>query len=640
MAIAIKKLESDDIMDFENFLKTERRELPELRLSSLVYPHEDIAVVAFKKDMKIPREFSEKYRFVLTEHGCNIISLSRHEPRRTADNSSYIFSGYAFHNGKMLIGENEIADNIGCIDNIREEYGEFCAAVIGYDSITLSSDFFGMVPWFYFYNDELFAASNNYHMLLLMLSEMGVKLMMNIPRSRVNIITSGFTYGSAFSTDLDVTGCKINLAYEEINYSSVSGVSAKRSSLWDILSHKEEWNDDLYEEYIFKAKREIEENCRAAFECPRFDKIVVDVSGGFDSRIVFAAACNLPKRLRKKMYTHTRRSGTPDDIEKASAVTNLYNYPKYSYSKEDVGELFDSTGAINLAHVSRTLGVYSVSSNLYADKYTDYKTLEITGYLGEVIMGYMRCRGEIDYSLGDKRLLARLGGCYLHNSVDELQGVFGDQEKIINETLFNYRGCDCLFKKFQQLYIDSRNRFICGSSHNVENNNMRIPMLFSKYALKAKWMYFNRFTDNKVPDEKISIDLLTAINPLLAVLPFAKNNDNVLPAKENLLNPAKLGVEPDTTFVAGPKAVNVENSYRNKVIEYMDDLDIAKQMLLHIYDYSREYYPVCLGLYKVISLMQTEPSDAKSGHGRETIRKIYDVYYQIRIAEMTGMKGN
>ena len=75
--------------------------------------------------------------------------------------------------------------------------------------------------------------------------------------------------------------------------------------------------------------------------------------------------------------------------------------------------------------------------------------------------------------------------------------IFHDQEIIINKMLSNYSGCDCLFKKFQQLYIDSRNRFICGSSHNIEHDNLRIPMLFSKYALKAKWMYFNRFNNNE-----------------------------------------------------------------------------------------------------------------------------------------------
>lgn len=196
----------------------------------------------------------------------------------------------------------------------------------------------------------------------------------------------------------------------------------------------------------------------------------------------------------------------------------------------------------------------------------------------------------------------------------------------------NYSHCDCLFKKFQQLYIDSRNRFICGSSRNVENNNLRIPMLFSKYALKAKWLYFNTFTDNKVPDEKVSVDLLAAINPLLAALPFARNNDNVLPCSDNLLNYARIDVVPDLTFVEAPKVSNIEKSYRKKVSEYMDNIDTAEQMLLYLYDYSNEYYPVCLGLYKVLSIMRAEPSKITTSHGRETIRKIYDVFYQMKIS--------
>ena len=348
---------------------------------------------------------------------------------------------------------------------------------------------------------------------------------------------------------------------------------------------------------------------------------------------MFAAACNLPKKLREKLYTHTRKSGTPDDVEKASAVTNLYHYPKHSYAKTDTSGLFDAFNELNLAQVSRTLGTFSACTHLYSSVYDDYSTLEITGYLGEVVLGYMRCRGEVDYSLGDRRLLARLGGCYLHNSVDELQEVFRDQETIINDTLRNYSACDCLFKKFQQLYIDSRNRFICGSAHNIENNNMRIPALFSKYALKAKWMYFNCFTNNQVPDEKISVDLLNVMNPLLAALPFAQNNDNVLPKAENLLNPVSVKIEADNTFIPGPRAPRLPDAYTDKVSAYMENLEIAEQMLLHIYDYSKDYYPVCLGLYKVLTLFKADRDTIRTTHARETIRKIYDIYYQIRLVE-------
>lgn len=217
--------------------------------------------------------------------------------------------------------------------------------------------------------------------------------------------------------------------------------------------------------------------------------------------------------------------------------------------------------------------------------------------------------------------------------MEELSEVFHDQEVIINNTLSNYDSCDCLFKKFQQLYIDSRNRFICGSSHNIENNNLRIPMLFSKYALKAKWLYFNKFTNNEVPDEKVSLDLIAAINPLLAVLPFAQNNDNVIPKADNLLNPTNVRILPDNSYMKAPITEKLPNLYKEKVIEYIDNLDIALQMLLHIYDYSKEYYPVCLALYKVIMLLKEQPSEIKTSHARETIRKIYDIYYEIRIIE-------
>ena len=633
MGIAIKKLEPSDIAAFEEFLKTERRELPELMLAPLASPHEDIAVIACKQEKYDLELFAEEHQFVLTAHHGNIMSLSKREPVRSTDHSRCIFSGYAFYNNKMLIGMDEVVSNTNDIRDLYEACGEFSICLIGGGCIKCSSDFFGMVPWFYFEDKCVFAASNNYHLMLTLLAEMHIELSMNIPRSRVNMITSGFMYGTVFSKELDVNGCKINLAYEEVNFSPIHGTYLTQTSLRDVLTSREKWDDDRYEHYIIKAKSEIESNCRAALEHNSFNKVIIDISGGFDSRIVFAAACGLPRKLRSKIHTFTRKSGTQDDVEKASAVTNLYQYPKYSYSKIDISELFDTSGRVNLAQVSRTLGLFSVNSHLYMSRYSDHKTLEITGYLGEVILGFMRCRGELDYSLGDKRLLARLGGCYLHNSVDELKDIFHDQEIIINKMLSNYSGCDCLFKKFQQLYIDSRNRFICGSSHNIEHDNLRIPMLFSKYALKAKWMYFNRFNNNEVPDEKISVDLLTAINPLLAALPFASNNDNVIPQQSNLLNPVHVEIKPDNTIYPPPKRQLPIHIYTDKVIEYMDNIEIAEKMLLHIYDYSPLYYPVCLGLYKVLSIFREDPSELKTVHGRETIRKIYDTYYQIRLVE-------
>jgi len=632
MAIAIKKLTDDDKREFQKFLKTERKSLPELKYSQLPDPHCEVAVIKISECVKINKikKLAEEIGLLFTRFA-EFATLSRFAPAKDKNNTVYLFSGYVFVRGvgKMLIGQEEIVqENIG-IEDLDEQYGEFSVLSIGGGSVKFTSDYFGMEPLYYYEKENVFAAANNYHLLLLLLEAGGEKLEMNVKRSRVNVITSGFTFGSPFSADLDIKNCRQNLSYESIKYSSAGGLEISKTSLYDVIFRQEEWDEDVYEDDIRRAKDEIYDNVKAVFEHERFEKVVIDVSGGFDSRIVFATACNLPKRLRKKIQIFSRTSGTPDDMEKAAGITNIYHYPRTSYVDEDTSDICMEDGKIELAGLSRTIGTYTCYSERYLRGYDNKNTIELTGYLGEVVFGYKRCRGELDYGLGDQKLLARLGGCYLWNSVDELKEVFADQKEIINATLDQYP-CDCLFKKFHLLYGDSRNRYICGSARNIERNNLRIPVVFSKYALKAKWRYFQQFHDNAVPDEKISLDLTAAINPLLAILPYASNNDDVIPPREHLLNPVRVNIIPDNTYDKQLRRPDNSETYRLKVLDYMDDLEIAKQMLLHLYDYSKEYEPVCLGLHKVLREMEESPADAKTGHAREQLRKIYDAYYQMQ----------
>ena len=626
MAIAIKELTESDVLKFDSFMKDgpkTKKKLPSLKVSDLVKPHNTLSILHIKSTT-LKDSVNNIPSFV------NVISSIYVEtplsPQIDSDGSYHLFSGYIFHEKKMYIGKEAYA--IPKLHSIDEAYGEYALCHIDkYGNITLKSDYFGMSPWFYYDDKDLFLASNNYHHLLKTLGSLKIKLTMNIKRSRVNMITTGYTYGSSFSKKMDVEGCCMTLAYETLNYSTTFGLSIEKTSLWEIISKKESWNEDQYEEYLFKAKEELTEICTAIFEHPKFNEIVIDVSGGFDSRIVFAVASTLPKKLRKKIITHTRASGVKDDIEKARYVTGLYNYPTYSYVDEDYTKLHISD-EINLDHISRTLGTYSVSSNLYTSGYSKTDRLELTGFIGDALIGYKRIRGELDYSLGDKKLLKRLGGCVLWNSVSQLKEVFDDQEQIIFETLNNYDFCDCLFKKFHCLYIDSRNRMIFNSSRNVENNNFRIPLLFSKYALNAKWMYFNKYNNNEVPDEKVSIDLLTIINPLMAIIPFSEQNDDVIPSKEKLLNPSNV----NATFTTNNKLVkrtNDSTTYRKEVLEYIDNLDTVENMVYEICAYSEEYYNVCLGIFTYIQLLREAPEEIKSRQARDTIRKIFDIYYQI-----------
>ena len=635
--IAIKKLTEEDEQAFLEFIKTERRELPKLHIAPLPFPHEAIAVFHNLCTDNL-FELSQSCGMLLKEINKETTVLTHH-PVFENSSETYAFSGYVLNKGKLTFGADELTLSDLKPYNLEGYYGEFNLLRVDGRRIELIADFFGMSPWYYYRDKTVFAASNHYHLLLESLRRCGVRLTMNIRRSRVNIITSGYTYGSNFTTAMDVNNCYLNLPYEKIIYDTRGRILNKeKTELYQILTKAEDWNEDIYEDYLRKAKEEIYENTLAYFSHDRFKQIVIDVSGGFDSRIVFATANNLPLRLRRKIATHTRRSGTRDDVEKAAAVTNIYNYKRVGYRDTDISDVIMEHG-VNLSQVSRTLGSYSTNSILYKNCYKNTSQLQLTGYLGEVVFGYKRCRGELQYSLGDKKLLARLGNCYLWNSVEQLKGVFSDQEDIILASLDGYN-CNDLFKKFHVLYANYRNRFICSSARNIEYNNLRVSPLHSKYALKAKWMYFRRFDNNRIPDEKISIDLLAMINPLMTVIPFAANNDDVMPPKENLLSNINVDIKPN--FDSKPseplgRRIPPEKLYKSKVIAYMSDLSTVEQMLLQIYDYSHEYEPVCLGLYRVLREFKDKPEDLKSSHGMEQIRKIYDVYYQMKMCLDSGV---
>lgn len=626
--IPIKQLTQEDEQAFQEFLKTERRELPGLHIAPLPFPHEAVAVF-HRLNTGGLAGLAEACGMGVTEVDGETVVLSHHAVMENCA-EKYAFSGYVLREGKLTFGAEELVQSGLCPDDLEGCYGEFNLLRIGKGRIELSADFFGMSPWYYYSDGEVFAASNHYHFLLEALKQCGVRLSMNIRRSRVNIITSGYTYGSNFTPEMDITNCYLSLPYEKIVYGGT--VSKEKTELYRILTTQEYWDEDTYEEYLQKAKHEIYDNTLAYFSSDRFKQIVIDVSGGFDSRIVFATANNLPRRLRKKIATHTRRSGTRDDVEKAAGVTNVYGYKRVRYQDNDDSDLIIGN-EVNLSQVSRNLGSFCVNTTLYLNRYDSRDRLQMTGGIGDAVFGYKRIRGELNYSLGDKRLLARLGGCYLWNSVEQLKGVFSDQEDIILESLDGYN-CSDLFQKFHVLYVNYRNRLNFGNAHNIEYDNLRVSPLHSKYALKAKWMYFRRFDNNRIPDEKISVDLLTMINPLLATIPFADNNDDVLPSKENLLWQINAEVKPDFESKSSEllaEKIAPEKLYRTKVVEYMSDLSVAEQMLLQIYDYSHEYEPVCLGLYRVLREFREKPDDLRSGHGMEQIRKIYDVYYQMKM---------
>lgn len=219
--IAIKQLTEEDEQAFQAFLKTERRDLPKLHIAPLPFPHEAIAVFHRLSTSNLAG-LAKSCDMLLKEVDEQTTVLINH-PVFENSSETYAFSGYVLKDGILTFGAEELSSSGLKPNNLEGCYGEFNLLRIGGGRIELIADFFGMSPWYYYADGATFAASNHYHLLLESLKLCGVQLSMNIYRSRVNIITSGYTYSNNFTTDMDVNNCYLSLPYEKIAYETGGG---------------------------------------------------------------------------------------------------------------------------------------------------------------------------------------------------------------------------------------------------------------------------------------------------------------------------------------------------------------------------------------------------------------------------------
>ena len=641
-SIQITQTTEDDYKAFTEFKEgSGGRGVPRLRYTPQPYPHEEIAVLV-QRDLNEPNmlhAFAKHHNMNLSRLG-DVCVLSQHIPAEDVNGVHYVFSGNVIHDGKFIFGMDELVnENISSVD-LRDDYGEFSMVTVSNNSVELSADFFGMAQWYYFDNDDVFAASNNYHMLLLVLSACGVTLSMDVERSCVSLITAGWMFSTTPSKKLDVDFCKMNLPYERLRFDLGNRLTIEKTELFDLVSSVEKWDEDVYESYVRAAKAEIAENVHAVFVHDRFDTVVIDLSGGFDSRVVFAIACGLPKKLRSKIKIQTSSGYSADDIDIAASINNVFGYDFVSMNDDEYDEILQD-GWINFASISRNLGVRNEPAVCGIDYKTD-RVINLCGGVGDAVLGYRRATGGYNYS--SPRVFADFSGSPFKRSIEGLEEVFTLQDELLRETLDAFSWCDDLVKKVNNYYLCFRNR-----SHFKNNmprrGLIRTNVLFSKYALKAKWMYFNRFQNNTVPSEKLSIDLLTMIDPLFSAIPFCRENDNDLPRSEDLLNTCNIKLELDKQIKNVKPLENYgskssEKTYIAKCISYYMDLDLVREMLCHLVDYSVEYRNVAIAYFRLLSEIDKNPLEKHSKLIQQRVKSfiinVYNAYYQIAICEGNG----
>lgn len=434
------------------------------------------------------------------------------------DSATVLFSGIAKHDSSLVIGPKQLSST----EAIRYmgDVGNFTMLVREENRLLLFADYFGVSKIYYYHKNGLFLASSRYHALLLALKDLRVPLTFNHKKVKSNFVfvnVQPFHQNFSECMEVDEVSC---LPICKIIEVTNQGVRLIDSPIAADLNGDSAYSEELYKTMLYEAKEEILENVEMVLSRPEFDTVLIDLSGGMDSRMVYAAVTNFPEYKHKVKIASNRIPGNPAELTIATTLANMWGY-----AYNDLQEFVEKVPLAQMANRlhSNYLGCY-YSYNLVDSKRQYLRAIRLSGMYGEIIarpyytrsyLGTEYDVAEVDEFVNGYFLkMARysiLGG--VENSIEELKDLF-------TSTLKHLPGKGAL-EKFENHYLFYRCGLHCSDVFRTDLSVLEWGPLQSKTMFKLKNLCYQKFKSIK-----LQLDMITLLNPVLGAVPFERQLDN------------------------------------------------------------------------------------------------------------------
>lgn len=449
-------------------------------------------------------------------HWTHLTILMTEASRTDRFGKLFAFSGISRNSERLLFGSSDVASYVRNISKLRDEIGEYHLLSWDEERITFEHDYIGQGHIYYYADEHILAAANGVHLLVLMLRSMGVPLRVEVPQAQVKFFSTSYPFEYEQSTMTDFVGVRRLSVFERLEVKS-DGPDVCKTELW-FDDHDGNLTSGMYENLLSQAKSDIIDNIRIALKHPRFENVVVELSAGLDSRIIYSALTNLPPSGKVRIST---RPGSEEST--AAAINNLY---QYEWDDLAMTHSFDREEGVSLPTTSHSVfmdGYYIESMFKSRDNYSS-PTLLLTGHGGEAFSRVMSIDGYYarDFSgelpqvpegvddvksnvvrcIGNHQIWIEVGEKYfehfLRSSLEESPSrVFG--------------------KEFADIYLAQRNPFVGGSVFRGAMSAPQWRPLQSKalFRLRSRWFSHQQ-------DFRLQFDLIRTLNPLIGEVPYLK----------------------------------------------------------------------------------------------------------------------
>ena len=429
-----------------------------------------------------------------------------------------IFSGYAWINGKFYLGQDDLSSEISSTIFNDEKCGIYTLFSIEEDSILITNDYFSYSKLFYFTQDDYLVVSNHYHLLLLTLSKLNINKELDDEIINVTFASNVTLIRQTFTERLMVKNTYMLNAINKILITKNGWTFPHKTIYSVILNSKHNFDIDDYSILLKSGASEIIANIQSVIDYGKFDDIVLDLSGGKDSRVNFAAATNIPES-RKYIKLNTNKN-EPEDMEIAIGINNAFGYDYCT--KEDT--MYINSPLDYLKKKRSYFCGYHYLWYLKTHHSYNMKKIHISGESFEAIAFRYYSDTAQELNLNNPTNL----------ELCEAYALLLSKQSIINFTDVADSFIQLLCQQMDQVpgassmeALDNIHLFYRGMTHagNLDRfyyesaycNTLQAPSL-----LKIKRMWINNFVENK-----IIWDITEVLNPILASMPYNADKNNV-----------------------------------------------------------------------------------------------------------------
>ncbi|MEG2267435.1 MAG: hypothetical protein RSC68_24290, partial [Acinetobacter sp.] len=512
---------------YKEFVSESADKISKLPFTKLESPHQDYAILRFSESVyprnaaqtvDLDRRINEFSSSVgLQYSNWTEISGQRNHVlsgEKISQDIPYLVSGMTRTDNAFIFGQHDLTPST--IDAAVDQVGDCSIVRFDENGFRITTDYFGIGQVYYYAKNGVICVSNRYHLLLISLRAANVELNINPNKSVGNLSALSQPFIQNFSREMDVVHCFMMPAakYMEVRHGEIA---FHDTGLARVLGSNEKLDDRQYRDLVHESKNEIIDNLAIVLKHDKFKFMRVDLTGGMDARMVFAALTNL-EEYSDQIHIHTAdMPGSPQDLQISLALTERFNF-----EYDTIPRLTEETGLIDTFNeiLSLDLGTYYGRKPTKAiSKLTE--TIRINGFYGEICARpyYARPLSNQGY---DGLTIAAFSERYLSNLNDALApiGASAVLGQLLADELELLPGRSAL-EKFDYHYLFYRNGLHCSDRWLSRTLAPGWGPLQSKNMHLLKHSVFSESKGIRV-----QLDVTNALNPEASKIPYGREKDN------------------------------------------------------------------------------------------------------------------